>query len=345
MPSQDLHDTHRHPPAPGPGDGAQDELLATLSHDLRGPVGAISAAIEVLDSAPDPETAAEARAIIARQARGLSQLVDGLLDLSRLVAGKATLARAPLDLALLAQRVRQGVTAADAAAGRRLALRVDSAWADVDAGRLEQLLSSLVTDALRSAPATDDVGLAVRRDGGSALIEMQLGARTPGVVRPLARRLVELHGGTLEEQTCAPGKRIRIRLPAVEPVAAPDADALPRQRPRRVLVLGDANGLADLRARLEREGHAVGAAAGGDAGLEQLLMQRPDVVVVDIGLAAGQALALARQARAAGYAGRMIALSAQAPDRELAASARAAGFDACLAASADRAHWRTCLDD
>ena len=78
----------------------------------------------------------------------------------------------------------------------------------------------------------------------------------------------------------------------------------------RVLVVEDnADALTALRSMLELDGHRVAAAEDGEAGLNSLLSERPDVAVVDIGLPILDGYALAKRARAAGYPGRLIALS------------------------------------
>jgi CheY-like chemotaxis protein len=309
---------------------------------MRNPLGAISAAADVLESCDaQSENAVEARAIIARQARLLAAIMNDVQDVARLAAGKATLALQPLDLAVLAQ---QAALRAKATSGPRLSCRLDSAWTDGDAVRLEQALSSLLADALRSTPPEGEVVLSVRREDGAALIEIEQGGEhgsSPGIGVALAARVVELHGGTLEVRPSAAGTVVTVRLRAREPVVATLDDRLPAQRRRQVLVV-DANGgtLAALRDDLERDGHTVSAVHDARDGLERLLAQRPDIAIVDLGLPAGASLGLAQAARAAGYAGRMIALAA---DDGARAEAMVAGFDACLARPVDRAQMRACL--
>ncbi|HMA08744.1 MAG TPA: histidine kinase dimerization/phospho-acceptor domain-containing protein, partial [Ramlibacter sp.] len=87
---------------------AKDEFLTMLSHELRNPLGAISAAIEVLELArPDTPSAREARDIIARQTRNLSHMMNDLLDVGRVIAGKILLTRQPVNLAEVVRRVEQ----------------------------------------------------------------------------------------------------------------------------------------------------------------------------------------------------------------------------------------------
>jgi signal transduction histidine kinase/CheY-like chemotaxis protein len=351
---------------------AKDEFLTMLSHELRNPLGAISAAVDVLESAgANGETAAEARSIIARQTRNLSHMMNDLLDVSRLIAGKTLLARQPVDLAALVQRVEHTLALTGAAARHRLSCRLESAWTDGDAVRLEQIVGNLVTNALKYTPPGGEIVLSVRREGGTALVEVQdCGEGIPSALLPhifdlfvqgdrpldrragglgvgltLVRRLVELHGGTVDVETSPQGSRFIVRLPAVDPLPAADDDSLPLQRRRKVLVVEDNEDvLAALRAKLELDGHTVSTAADGHEGLSRLLQQRPEVSIVDIGLPGITGFELARHARAAGYAGRMVALSGYGHERDVA-SAMAAGFDAYLVKPVDHLQLRASLSD
>ena len=347
---------------------AKDEFLTMLSHELRNPLGAISAAVDVLGSAgADGETAAEARAIIARQTSNLSHMMNDLLDVGRAIAGKIVLSRQPVDLSAIAARVAQTLSLGGAAEGHRLRYDLQPAWTDGDAVRIEQVDSNLLTNALKSTPPGGRIDVAVRREAESAVIEVRdSGAGMPaallrhrfdlivpgegsldrrsgglGIGLTLLRTLVELHGGTLGVDISAEGSRFTVRLPAVEPAPAISDDSLPLARRRKVLVVEDNDDvLAALRAKLELDGHSVSTACDGVEGLTQLLKLRPDVSIVDIGLPGG--FELARHARAAGYAGRMIALSGDGHGGDMA-NAMAAGFDAYLVKPVDRLQLRASL--
>ncbi|MDB5943199.1 MAG: putative histidine kinase, hybrid, partial [Ramlibacter sp.] len=349
---------------------AKDEFLTMLSHELRNPLGAISAAVDVLESAgADSDTAADARTIIARQTRNLSHMMNDLLDVSRVIAGKILLSRQPVDVAAIAQRVQQTITLTGAASGHNLRCDLQPAWTDGDAVRIEQIVNNLLTNALKYTPPGGDVDLVVRRDGESALIEVRdSGEGIPAALLPrifdlfvqgeraldrragglgigltLVRRLVELHAGTVGVESSASGSRFTVRLPAVEPASAAPDDSLPLQRRRKVLVVEDNEDvLAALRAKLELDGHTVSTAADGLEGLRRLLKLRPEVSIVDIGLPGITGFELARHARAAGYAGRMIALSGYGHERDMA-NAMVAGFDAYLVKPVDRTQLRASM--
>jgi CheY-like chemotaxis protein/anti-sigma regulatory factor (Ser/Thr protein kinase) len=287
------------------------------------------------------------------------------------IAGKILLSRQPVDLADIARRVQQTMLLTGAAASHRLRCTLHPAWVDGDAVRLEQILGNLLTNALKYTPSGGDVGLSVRREGRTALIEVQdCGEGIPGALLPhifdlfvqgertldrragglgigltLVRRLVELHGGTVSVETSAAGSRFTVRLPAVDGVPAPAGDALPLQRRRKVLVVEDnPDVLAALRSRLEQDGHTVSTAADGIDGLDSLLRLRPEVSIVDIGLPGLTGFELARHARAAGYAGRMIAISGYGHERDLA-NAMVAGFDAYLIKPVDGVQLRASLSE
>lgn len=349
---------------------AKDEFLTLLGHELRNPLGAISAASDVLDSPlADPHTAAEARSIIARQTRTLSHMVNDLLDASRVIAGNILLSRQPVDLAAVAQRVHQSLAMTGAACGHKLECRLESAWTDGDAMRLEQLVGNLLTSAFKSAPPGRDIVLSVRRDGRTALVEVQdccegipgelsphtfdlsvqggqpLDRRTGsvGIGLALVQRLVELHGGSMAVESSPRGSRFTVRLQAVEPIPTSPGDSLPLQRRRMVLVVDDNQDvLASMRAKLELDGHTVSTAASGTEGLSRLLQLRPEVSIVAIGLTDLSGFELARNARCAGYAGRMIALFGYSVEHDVA-QAMAAGFDTCLVKPVDRLELRGSL--
>jgi signal transduction histidine kinase len=349
---------------------AKDEFLTMLSHELRNPLGAIAAAIDVLDSAdPGAHVAGEAQAIIGRQTRNLSHMLNDLLDVGRVIAGKILLARQPVNLAVVAHRVDETLALTGEARDHPLQLRLADAWVDGDAVRIEQVVTNLLTNAIRYTPAGRPIHVAVGVADGMAVLTVQdAGAGIPASLLPhvfdlfvqgerpldrgagglgigltLVRRLVELHGGTVDVASSADGSRFTVRLPATAAPASVDDEAPPPSRRRNVLVVED-NGdvLAALRAKLELDGHSVSTAVDGIEGLSCLLQLKPEVSIVDIGLPGLTGFELARHARAAGYAGRMIALSGYGAERD-AQEALVAGFDAYLVKPVDRKELRASL--
>jgi len=349
---------------------AKDEFLTMLSHELRNPLGAISAAIDVLDAAdPASRTGAEARSIIARQTRNLAHMMNDLLDVGRVIAGKILLAHQPVNLAAVVHRVEETLAITGEAKEHELRLRLADTWVDGDAVRLEQVVTNLVTNAIKYTPAGRMIQVHVRSESHTAVLEVQdAGMGIPAALLPhifdlfvqgqrtldrrggglgigltLVRALVQMHGGTVNAESSDEGSRFIVRLPEIAPPKLGDGDSLPPSRRRNVLVVEDnSDVLAALRSKLELDGHSVSTAADGIEGLSRLLKQRPEVSIVDIGLPGLTGFELARHARAAGYAGRMIALSGYGAERD-AQEALVAGFDAYLVKPVDRNQLRASL--
>lgn len=349
---------------------AKDEFLTMLSHELRNPLGAISAAVDVLEAAePGSANANDARAIIARQTSNLAHMMNDLLDVGRVIAGKILLARQPVNLATVVQRVDETLAITGDAKDHPLRLDLHDAWVDGDAVRIEQVVTNLLTNAIRYTPTGRPIQVLVSTDSGSAVLQVQdAGTGIPPALLPhvfdlfvqgerpldrragglgigltLVRRLVELHGGTVAVDSSEEGSRFTVRLPLAAPPAATDADALPASRRRKVLVVEDNDDLLTaLRSKLELDGHSVSTAVDGIEGLSRLLELKPEVSIIDIGLPGLTGFELARQARAAGYAGRMIALSGYGAARD-AQEALVAGFDAYLVKPVDREQLRASL--
>lgn len=349
---------------------AKDEFLSMLGHELRNPLGAISAAVDVMQAAePGSATSTEARSIVARQARNLAHMMEDLLDVGRVIAGKILLAREPVNLAALADRVHRTLQVTGRSAAHAIELRSEDAWVDGDAVRLEQVMTNLVTNAIKYTPAGGRIEIAVGPRGDRAAFEVKdagigippallprvfelfvqgerpldRGAGGLGIGLTLVRHLVELHGGAVVAESSAQGSRFRVELPAIAAPPRSADGAMPPSRRRRVLVIEDnVDVLAALRSKLELDGHSVSTAMDGIEGLTRLLRQQPEVSIVDIGLPGLTGYEVARHARAAGYAGRLIALSGYGQERDRA-DALTAGFDGYLVKPVDPAQLRASL--
>jgi len=337
---------------------AKDEFLAMLGHELRNPLSAIASAVEVLNRVEaGSEVAASARSIAARQTRHLAHMMDDLLDVGRVISGKVLLARRSLDLATVVQRVVSTLEVTGDAQRHVLEADLNPAWIDADATRVEQVFSNLLTNALKYTPAGGHIRVTVRRDGDQALLrvsdngpgipptllprvfdlfvqgERSLDRRTGGlgIGLTLARRLVELHGGTIEADSSPRGSTFTVRLPAIEAPAVADTQQRRHELSRRSVVLVEDNEDAreSLRVMLELDGHTVVTAQDGVSGLRTVLELRPDVAVVDVGLPGMTGLELAKRSRGAGFAGLMIAVSGYGREQDVR-QARESGFDAHL---------------
>ena len=336
---------------------SKDEFLAMLAHELRNPLGAIAAAAEALklgDAASDKRS----RSVIERQVRHMARLLDDLLDLGRVVTGKISLDRRMIDLA---ETVRSCVSSIAPTTSQRprVEVAVESAWVFGDAVRLEQVVGNLVANALKFTPPQNRVAVLVRHEGASVVLEVEdegsgISAEALpfvfdlfvqadagldrsrgglGIGLTLVRRLVELHGGTVEAFSRGKGRgaRFTIRLPAA---SERPAVAAPKERAfapvvRRVLVVED---LADAREMhrivLEGDGHEVFEAADGASALAVFHRVQPDVVMIDIGLPGMNGHDLARRIRseASGATTLLVALTGYGFPEDCERSRRA-GFD------------------
>ena len=294
----------------------KDEFMAMVAHEIRNPLGAISNAVRVLAlSDGDGEHASAAHRVIARQVGHLSQLVGDLLDVERVVSGRTRLKRQPVNLAEAVRRAIATITS-DARMNRTISVTTVPAWVDGDPVRLEQVLTNLVTNAVKYTAAGGRIRIELRADGDDAVLDVEdngfgispelmphifdlytQSERTldrarggMGIGLTLVRRLVELHGGAVVASSPGEGfgsmftVRLR-RIPAPETCTPSAVRRDGRARGRRVLLIED-NGDARemLRTMLELAGHVVYDAADGVRGLELLTVARPDVGIIDLGL-------------------------------------------------------------
>jgi signal transduction histidine kinase/CheY-like chemotaxis protein len=338
----------------------RDEFLAMLGHELRNPLATIRNAVELLEQeADDPATAAEHRAIIERQATHLAQLVDDLLDVSRITMGKILLRRTPVDVADVVRRAAESVRPTIAGQQQSLTVRVGGRPLIVegDPVRIEQVVLNLLTNANKYTPAGGRIELSADVERGQVVVRVRdsgIGISPemlPRVFEPFSqadtslhrskgglgigltvvKRLVEMQGGSVSVTSDGEGRgsEFVVRLP-LRPdlhVAAPAATERPRTT-RRVLLVEDApDARKVMAALLERWGHDVAHAADGAVALEVAPGHRPEVALVDIGLPGMDGYAVAKGLREKlGHRVVLVALTGygQPEDRERALRA---GFD------------------
>jgi two-component system, sensor histidine kinase len=319
----------------------KDDFLAMLSHELRTPLAAIGNAVQVLEQAPGGgPSLSRARDVIARQVTHVTQLINDLLDVERVVSGKIRLNRLPLDMALAVGRAV--ATCTDGAPmGTKIDLSTEPVWVDGDAQRLQQVLANLVTNAIKYSPPGASIRVTLRSEAGDAVLtvedtgvgisptllpfifDMYVQAdRTLdhaqgglGIGLALVRRLVELHGGTIEASSEGEGRGsafvVRLRqIPPGTPFAAASPPLERRARPRRILVIEDnADAREMLRMMLEFAGHTVYDAPDGARGLELVNVVKPEVAIIDIGLPRMDGYEVAKRIREQPY-GRSVLLLA-----------------------------------
>jgi signal transduction histidine kinase/ActR/RegA family two-component response regulator len=308
---------------------AKDTFLAMLGHELRNPLAAITTAVHVLERvAPLDGKALRVRDIIADQVAQLARLVDDLLDVTRVTTGKIVLHRTRIDLATIVTRAVDTLAATGKTDHHRVELDVRSVWVDVDTTRLEQVVANLINNALKYTPPGGRIAVAVSHQGSQAVLRVAdngigiaahvlptvfdlftQGDRGPdrsqgglGIGLTLVKRLVELHGGSVEAASDGPGRGsvFTVRLMAVAP--ARPADTLRERtgdaRSRRVLIIEDQPDAREmLKLSLELAGHEVFEAATGPRGIEMMASVQPEVAIIDIGLPGCDGYEVARQTR------------------------------------------------
>ncbi len=353
-------------------DRRKDEFLAILSHELRNPLQPLQTAVEVLEHDPDAPVPPRIRAIIHRQVHHITRLVDDLLDIARLNAGRLELRREPVKLSTIVDEATE--TTKKLVEGRKHSLKVTlgspSATINGDPTRLVQVVSNLLSNAIKYTPVGGEIrvetgavgtqGFIRVTDNGKGITAKLLptifdmfvdertepsGAGGLGLGLGLVKRLVEMHGGAVHAESAGIGKgsSFEIRIALVEGDSAPAPRRSPEpateQKPLRTLVCDDAPDLRELVADLLRlRGHEVMEVADGPSAVEAVLRDKPDVALIDIGLPDMDGYEVARKIRAAPTDARprLIAMTGygQASDR---AAAFEAGFDAHITkpASAD----------
>jgi PAS domain S-box-containing protein len=342
---------------------AKDEFLATLSHELRNPLGAIANAVAALDrrGADIDEPAARLRQIIHRQTRHLTRLVDDLLDVARATAGKIALHRQPIDLSEAAGSCLGSLRENGRIRGYRVTFRAESVIVSADTTRLAQVITNMLDNAVKFTPTGGTIDVDVLREGQEAVFrvtdsgigidaamlprvfELFAQAEQPmdrsvgglGVGLTLSRRLVEMHGGTISAASEGQGRgaQFTVRLPVETGMTPPPAPATPSpERSRSILIVEDNDDARDsLQLLLESLGHRVVSAADGPRALALAQRQPPEIVLIDVGLPMLDGYEVARALRASpgGKAITLIAVTGygQAEDRR---RSKDAGFDAHL---------------
>jgi signal transduction histidine kinase/DNA-binding NarL/FixJ family response regulator len=307
---------------------AKDEFMAMLAHELRNPLSAITAAVQVLEAAQGNEvTAARARFIIGRQAQHLSRLVDDLLDVGRVITGKIVLERRAIDFSDLVRRTVAVFTERESL--HELEITADPAWIEGDAVRIEQIVSNIIGNAIKYTPPGGKIAVCLSVEEDEAVLRVQdtglgiapellprvfdlfvQGERTLdraqgglGIGLTLVQRLVKLHRGTVSASSDGAGRGsiFTVRFPkAAAPRAAVPSSDTPRERTnkRRVLIVEDNRDAREMfRTMLELDGHDVLEAEEGYTGLRMLRTEAPDIAFIDVGLPGLDGYEIARRFR------------------------------------------------
>lgn len=355
-------------------DARKDEFLATLAHELRGPLAPLSNVLEVWKRTEDPAKLESARDTMARQLGQMLRLVEDLLDLNRITHNRLELRRRRVDLAsVVHQAVEASRPLADSLGHElRVELPAEPVWLSADPARLAQVFGNLLNNACKYTDAGGAIALAAERNGGEVVVAVRdtgigisaehldkifdmftQGDAAPeksrdglGIGLTLVKRLVRMHDGTIEARSAGRGhgSEFVVRLPVLEeraappePAATPGVDADAALRGRRVLIVDDnADSAISLAMLLQLEGNETYTAHDGIEALEAVDAYRPDVALLDIGLPKLNGHDVARRIRERPWGKDMalIALTGWGQDDDRRKS-REAGFDAHLVKPVD----------
>lgn len=342
-------------------DRQKDEFLAMLAHELRNPLASISNASELLIRAiTDARLRDGPIALLKRQTKQLSRLVDDLLDLSRIARGRILLEEASVEIGELIEQAMETVQALTREKSQRFSSVKPSHPIHVrgDRARLVQAVSNVLHNAVKYTDPGGEILLEVLdsdtevtlrvQDNGTGIAPALLphlfdlfvqSERTLdrsqgglGIGLSVVKRLIEMHRGSVQAESpgVGQGSTFTIRLPRIDsPSVQPGARASKRASPRRVLVVDDNVDAADsLATLLAFKGHEAHAVYGALEALEAVARLAPEVMFLDIGLPVMDGYEVARQLKARRGLPplRLIALTGygQKEDRE---RSLAAGFD------------------
>ncbi len=345
-------------------DRRRDEFLALLAHELRNPLAPVMNAVNIMRTKEtgDPDLV-WCREVIERQAKQLTRLVDDLLDVSRITLGKIKLRPERVEVATviagaveisrpLIEWHRHEFT---------VSMPEDPIAINGDAARLTQVVANLLNNAARYQNSGGRIELLVEQAGPEAVITVRdCGIGIPphmlsevfelfsqgergldrsqgglGIGLSLVKTVVEMHGGSVRagSEGVDRGSEFVIRIPCLGPeesngrqVALRGAGrAIP---PRRILVVDDNKDAAEsLAMLLSLSGHQVMVAHDGALALGIAAAERPEVILLDIGLPGMDGYEVCRRAREEGLTDTLIiAMTGYGQDRDRQRS-KEAGFD------------------
>jgi len=371
----DITDRKRTEDALNTVDRSKNEFLAILAHELRNPLAPIRSAVQILNReaalAPESQWAVSA---IERQVRQMARLIDDLVDVARITSNRLELRKERVELGAVLRSAVETSGALLKAGGQEFTLVLPDTPIRLDADpiRLAQAVTNLLNNAAKYTERGGHIWLIAERDGAHAVITVRdTGVGIPSAVLPhvfemftqgeqtrartlgglgigltLVKRLVEMHGGTVEAQSGGQdlGSTFTIRLPVVEASqdAQPQSDGSGRLNPPslRMLIVDDNRDAADsLAMLLHTTGNEIRTAYDGLEALQVASEFRPEVVLLDIGLPKIDGHEVAQRIRREPWGARvcLIAVTGWSDESDRARS-RAAGFDHHLVKPLDTAH-------
>jgi len=343
-------------------DRQKDDFLAMLAHELRNPLASISNASELMTRTNAGSARADTlSALLKRQTRQLTRLVDDLLDLSRISRGRITLEEETVEISELVQQAVETVQGLVQEKEHRLLVTKPAyaLYVHGDKTRLVQAISNVVHNAAKYTDrrgeidveivdSEEEVGIKVRDNGVGipaeilpSLFDLFVQSERTldrsqgglGIGLSVVKRLIEMHRGSVQAYSkgIGQGSTFTIRLPRV---ARPDlasgaTSSSAGLRPRRILIVDDNVDAADsLAMLLELDGHSVSTVYGAIEALDAVARLQPEMLFLDIGLPVMDGYEVARRLRsqASSSALRLVAVTGygQKEDRD---RALASGFD------------------
>ena len=341
----------------------KDEFLAMLAHELRNPLSALRTACEALRlKAPDNADLQMLQGVFQRQVLQLTRLTNDLLDVSRITRDKLTLQRQRVAISEIIDSAVETVRPLVGRRNQQIESEVPprALLVDGDPVRLSQVLTNLLDNAARYSPEGSKIDLTVSVSGPYVLIRVRdqgagierdlmprvfelfvQGSKPPlagegglGIGLPLARRLAEMHGGTLTAYSTGAGKgsEFTLQLPilAVSDLEKPDArgSAPARLTRQRVLIIEDNRDTATMMNLMLTEwGQDTRIAHDGATALEMAKEFKPEVVLLDVGLPKLHGYEVARRLRQQEWARDTFVIAITGWGLEADRHAEAAGID------------------
>ncbi len=346
-------------------DRRKDEFLATLAHELRNPLAPVRNAVEILRmKGPDIPELHWARDIIDRQTQAMARLIDDLMDISRINLGKLKLKREQVELANIVQGAIETSRPLIENMGHELTMTLPPGLVIVDADRtrLAQVFLNLLNNAAKYTERGGRIDLRAELQGSDVVVSVtDSGIGIPadklptifemfsqvegalsrsqgglGIGLCLVKRLVEMHGGSVEAQSGGPGQgsEFVVRLPIVVEQTYPrqasdDGDKAQPTSDLRILVVDDSRDAAEsLAMLLKMMGNNIHTAHDGEEAVTAAREFQPNVVLCDIGLPKLNGYEACRQMKAQAWDKNMILIAVtgwgQDDDRR---KSEAAGFD------------------
>jgi two-component system CheB/CheR fusion protein len=356
-------------------DRRKNEFLAMLAHELRNPLAPIRNALNVMRlKGGDAESVRAASEMMERQVGQMVRLVDDLLDVSRIDQGRIELRKARIELAAVVSQSVEAARSLVQVMQHDLTITLPSQPLDLDAdpARLAQVVGNLLSNACKFTERRGRIRLTVEREGEQAVVRVEdngIGIAAEqlsrifdmfmqvdtslersvsglGIGLTLVKKLVEMHGGSVEARSAGVGRgsEFVLRLPllvetARAPAPGPTASDPASSTPRRILIVDDNRDSAEsLALLLGITGNQTQTAYDGFEALETAEKFKPDLVLLDIGLPKLNGYEACRRIRKEPWSQGMMLVAltgwGQEEDRTRASEA---GFDGYLVKPVDYA--------